>query len=313
MHRLLPLVLFFAFWVPAAHAWTWPVRGPVVQMFSFDPSHPYAGGQHRGVDLGATEGAPVLAPAGGSVTFAGSVPTSGLTVTIETADGLSVTLTHLGSLAVERRATVAEGATIGTVGATGSPEVDGPYVHLGIRSAADPNGYLDPLSLLPATPASEPPPESSQDPAATAPPPEQGAGDPGPTPAAGVDNPAPTLDAASAPDAVSSGDSSPSEAVPGSAMAPSSAAAPQTVVAVADPSGEVSAPVVDDAVAAGPVSPPADEARPATPSVRTTPAYETTPGLRSGHPRSPRKMPIPCRVEPPADRLAARPGQHRLL
>ena len=34
------------------------------------------------------------------MSFAGTVPTNGKTVTIETADGYSVTLTHLGSIAV---------------------------------------------------------------------------------------------------------------------------------------------------------------------------------------------------------------------
>ena len=37
-----------------------------------------------------------------------------------------------------------------SVGPSGTPEENGPYVHLGIRVAADPNGYVDPLGLLPA-------------------------------------------------------------------------------------------------------------------------------------------------------------------
>src|SRR5204863_6663045 len=82
---------------PGAAAWTWPADGPVLQRFVFDPSHPYASGQHRGIDVAGDRGATVLAPAGGSVTFSGSVPSSGNTVTITTAAGLAVTLTHLGS------------------------------------------------------------------------------------------------------------------------------------------------------------------------------------------------------------------------
>jgi pyruvate/2-oxoglutarate dehydrogenase complex dihydrolipoamide acyltransferase (E2) component len=77
------------------------------------------------------------------------VPTNGKTVTIETADGYSVTLTHLGSIAVTKGATVAEQDAVGTIGPSGTPEVDEPYVHLGIRITADPNGYVDPLGLLP--------------------------------------------------------------------------------------------------------------------------------------------------------------------
>jgi MYXO-CTERM domain-containing protein len=150
IRRLALLLIVFLVWTPAAYAWSWPVQGPVVQPFSYDEAHPYASGQHRGVDIGADAvGERVVAPAAGTVSFAGTVPSNGKTVTIETADGYSVTLTHLGSIAVPRGATVAEQDTIGTIGPSGTPEVDEPYVHLGIRITADPNGYVDPLGLLP--------------------------------------------------------------------------------------------------------------------------------------------------------------------
>src|SRR5207302_6216522 len=61
-----------------------------------------------------------------------------------------VTLTHLGSITVARSATVSEGAAVGTIGPTGDLEVPQPYVHLGVRIAAEAQGYLDPLTLLPA-------------------------------------------------------------------------------------------------------------------------------------------------------------------
>jgi len=129
------------------------VQGPIVKPFAYDEAHPYAAGQHRGIDIGDdAAGETVVAPAAGTVSFAGSVPTNGESVTIETPDGYSVTLTHLGSITVGKGATVAEQAAIGTVGPSGTPEVDGPYVHLGIRVTADPNGYVDPLGLLPAAP-----------------------------------------------------------------------------------------------------------------------------------------------------------------
>ena len=129
------------------------MQGPVVRPYSYDESNPYASGQHRGIDIGANAvGETVVAPAAGTVSFAGTVPTNGKTVTIETEDGYSVTLTHLGSIAVAEGATVAEQDTVGAVGPSGTPEVDGPYVHLGIRVTRDPNGYVDPLSLLPPVP-----------------------------------------------------------------------------------------------------------------------------------------------------------------
>ena len=94
--------------VPAAHAWTWPVDGPVLQPFVLG-NDPYAAGQHRGVDIGAPPGATVVAPVAGTVSFAGTVPASGKSLTIETADGYSVTLTHLGAGAVRRGVEVGEG------------------------------------------------------------------------------------------------------------------------------------------------------------------------------------------------------------
>ena len=43
----------------------------------------------------------------------------------------------------------AEGGLVGTVGPSGVVELPVPYVYLGVRRASEPNGYLDPLLLLP--------------------------------------------------------------------------------------------------------------------------------------------------------------------
>src|SRR5207245_6178840 len=65
--------------------------------------------------------------------FAGTVPTSGKTLTIHTPDGLAVSLTHLGSIAVARDDAVSEGSVVGTVGPSGTAEFTEPHVHLGIQ------------------------------------------------------------------------------------------------------------------------------------------------------------------------------------
>src|SRR3954463_7845873 len=135
---------------PIAHGWSWPADGQVLRPFVFDTAHPFAGGQHRGIDMGADLGAAVGAPAAGTVTFAGTVPSSGKSVTITTADGLALTLTHLAALSVAKNATVAEGDVVATASDSGDGDFVQPYVHLGIRVAAEPQGYLDPLSFLPA-------------------------------------------------------------------------------------------------------------------------------------------------------------------
>ncbi|MDQ3875989.1 MAG: peptidoglycan DD-metalloendopeptidase family protein, partial [Actinomycetota bacterium] len=133
---------------PTADAWTWPTDGPVLRPFAFG-ENPYAAGLHRGIDVGGDPATSVRAPASGTVTFAGTVPTGGRSVTIETPDGYSVTLVHLGSTGVLKGAVVSESDTVGTVGPSGEREVDEPYVHLGVRVSAEPEGYVDPLALLP--------------------------------------------------------------------------------------------------------------------------------------------------------------------
>src|SRR4051794_5941108 len=192
MRSLAAIGLFFLLWAPCAAAWTWPVEGPVLAPFSYDVAHPYAGGQHRGVDIGSVTGASVAAPAAGTVTFAGSVPSSGKSLTILTGDALSVTLTHLGSVTVAKGASVGEASIVGTVGPSGTPELDVAYVHLGVRTEADDNGYLDPLSSLP--------PLAPQPTAAGPPAPLPGPAAAIPTPT--VADPAPSAPAASAPASV---------------------------------------------------------------------------------------------------------------
>ena len=225
-------VAFLALASPAK-AWTWPASGPVLQAFRYG-SDPYASGQHRGIDVGGDAGAPVAAPRSGVVSFAGSLPTNGLSVTIETTDGFSVTLVHLGSIAVTRGGHVAEGQAVGAIGPSGTPEQDAPYVHLGIRTTSDANGYLDPLAFLPARaaqPAGEAPLPTSPTPAA-APKPHTTA-----APAAPAPSQAP--DAVNAPDAAAQADPLPVDPAPtqDTPQAPEPAKADAPVQAQADAEG----------------------------------------------------------------------------
>ena len=213
---LLAAVLAALCFVPTAGAWTWPARGDVVQPFSFDPAHPYAAGYHRGIDIADVLGATVVAPATGAVTFAGTVPSSGKSITITTPDGYAVTLTHLGALLVGAGAAVSEGDPVATIGPSGDPEATVPYVHLGIRIAADEQGYVDPIGLLPArsaAPAVPPPaPAPAAVPPAVAPPAE--ADLPGASPAA---SPSATPAAATDGDSVGPATATPAAAAPAAA------------------------------------------------------------------------------------------------
>ena len=156
---LLPVLVALQVGVQPALAWAWPVDGPVLRPFVLGDD-PYAGGQHRGIDIGAPAGRPVRAPAAGTVSFAGTVPTGGKTITIRTADGYAVTLQHLGSYSVSTGGDVAEGAVIASVG-----EALDPFVYLGVRRAGEEDGYVDPLGLLPPpVPALDPPAPAPADP-----------------------------------------------------------------------------------------------------------------------------------------------------
>jgi murein DD-endopeptidase MepM/ murein hydrolase activator NlpD len=151
------LVVAAALWLaPAARAAPWqrPVQGPVVRAFALSADR-FAAGQHRGVDLAAPLGAPVRAACGGRVRFAGSVPGGGLTVSVG-CGSLVATYQHLGAVAVRRGQLLAPGVAVGSVGRSGRTRGRRPHLHLGAREAA--NGrYLDPLTLLGATPRAPPP------------------------------------------------------------------------------------------------------------------------------------------------------------
>src|SRR3712207_5149965 len=71
---------------PEAGTWTWPVRGVVITPFALSPNR-FAPGQHRGIDIAARAGAPVVAACRGQVTFAGRVPGRGRAVTVRCAQG----------------------------------------------------------------------------------------------------------------------------------------------------------------------------------------------------------------------------------
>jgi hypothetical protein len=177
-----------------AGAWTWPAEGTVLRPFALG-SDPYAGGQHRGVDVAGPEGAAIRAPAAGTVTFAGSLPAHGRGVTIQTADGFAVTLVHLGTVGVEKGASVDEGSSIGTMGWSGTPEHAVPSVHLGIRRASDADAYVDPLGLLPPRAAPVPAPTPAPAPAPVPDP----AAPPGASPHPQPDAPGPSTAPAPAP------------------------------------------------------------------------------------------------------------------
>jgi murein DD-endopeptidase MepM/ murein hydrolase activator NlpD len=127
---------------PAGSApWIWPVTGPVIRGFD-PPDSPYGSG-HRGIDVAAALGTPVLAPAAGVVTFAG--PVGGrLFLTIDHGAGLESTYSWLTSVVARRGQTVAPGEVVATSG-SGHTGATVPHLHMGARLL---DVYVDPLAYL---------------------------------------------------------------------------------------------------------------------------------------------------------------------
>src|SRR5581483_9086189 len=294
---------------PSAAAWSWPASGPVLRPFSLGPD-PYAGGQHRGVDVGGKEGEQVLAPRAGVVAFAGSTPGNGLTVTIRTDEGYSVTLVHLGSIAVKRDGSVAEGDPLGTIGPSGDAELPEPYVHLGVRLTTDPNGYLDPLRFLPprSAPAAPPPaPAAATEPraeTATAPPTGRTTTTPPAAPAAqpaAASPPAATaVVTVPAPEPVAV----PPPSLPSPAPSPASPVAEPAAVAVDEPpsaGGESAALTVAASKVARPQTPPpvpVARPRPASTPADPEPTVEAPPAPLPAPAHAPARDQSPSPVHP---------------
>jgi Peptidase family M23 len=141
----------------ATPGWTWPIRGPVLTQYRNGPD-PYAGGQHRGIDIGAPVGSRVVAATAGTVTFAGVVGSSGLTVSERTADGrFDLSYLHLSSAGVHRGDVLSPGAAVGAVGVSGRRSVLAPHLHFGVREAGSRSAYRDPLDFLAPPPAERAP------------------------------------------------------------------------------------------------------------------------------------------------------------
>jgi murein DD-endopeptidase MepM/ murein hydrolase activator NlpD len=132
--------------VASPDGWAWPVVGPVIRGFDL-PDDPYGPG-HRGIDIAASVGTTIQAPAEGTVSFAG--PVGGhLFLTIDHGGGLSSTYSWLTATLVRKGAVVVRGEPIALTG-WGHPGASIPHLHLGVKLGGqyvDPMGYLGPISL----------------------------------------------------------------------------------------------------------------------------------------------------------------------
>ena len=99
----------------------WPAQGPISGVYGSqrilngEPRQP-----HFGVDIAASTGTPVRAPAGGDIRLAEpDLYYSGGTVILDHGHGLSSSFLHMSRIDVEVGQRVAQGEVIGAIGATG--------------------------------------------------------------------------------------------------------------------------------------------------------------------------------------------------
>ena len=112
----------------AASPTLWPVEGRIASSFG-ERLDPFSGegAFHRGVDITARFGQPIIAPADGIVQFAGIENGYGRTVILNHGHGVSTLYGHMSGFAVLEGQRIERGDTIGYVGTSGRST--GPHVH----------------------------------------------------------------------------------------------------------------------------------------------------------------------------------------
>jgi murein DD-endopeptidase MepM/ murein hydrolase activator NlpD len=106
----------------------WPLRGVITSYFGRRES-PFGGRQefHRGLDIAAAHGTPILAPADGVVLSVDKLSGYGNILVVSHGYGLVTKYAHLHAAYVEEGERVQRGQRIAAVGSTG--RVTGPHLH----------------------------------------------------------------------------------------------------------------------------------------------------------------------------------------
>lgn len=113
----------------------WPASGVITQGY-----HKY----HGAIDIANNQGTPLIAPDGGTVTFAAWSGGLGNAVQIDHGDGFATTYGHLHTIQVQVGQRVERGQQIGLMGTTGHST--GPHLHFIVTYNG---GILNPMNYLP--------------------------------------------------------------------------------------------------------------------------------------------------------------------
>lgn len=114
-----------------------PVAGEISSVFGYRVS-PFSNSWefHKGLDISASTGTPVAAPAAGVVSFAGRRSGYGNVIYIDHGKNTETVYGHLSSILVREGDKVKKGDTIGLVGSTGAST--GPHLHYEVRVNGNP-------------------------------------------------------------------------------------------------------------------------------------------------------------------------------
>ena len=121
-----------------------PLKGTITSLFGhrrFFNGQPRS--PHSGIDIAASKGTPIIAPASGKIVLAQELYFNGETVFIDHGQGLVTMYCHMSRLLVSEGDKVEQGSKIGLVGSTG--RATGPHLHWSVSL----NGFrVDPNILV---------------------------------------------------------------------------------------------------------------------------------------------------------------------
>ena len=121
----------------------WPLPGHTYISCRFGKVDAFGNAGHRGTDIPATEGTPILAAHSGTVLVSGWNDSYGNQVLLDNGAGLSTRYAHMTATAVTAGETVTAGQVIGYVGSTG--DSTGNHLHFEVMQGGV---RVDPLSLV---------------------------------------------------------------------------------------------------------------------------------------------------------------------
>jgi murein DD-endopeptidase MepM/ murein hydrolase activator NlpD len=131
-------------------AWDFPVVGNARVADNFGASRAAPIVVHKGVDIFAPFGSPVIAVNDGTLSHVGTLPISGNRLWLTTEDGDAFFYAHLSAFAPDARegAQVEAGTVLGYAGNTGDAEPTPPHLHFEVHPGGEKQKAVDPYPIV---------------------------------------------------------------------------------------------------------------------------------------------------------------------